>query len=42
MNRLEHMAAGRPYCLVSSIEEAEIAVDLALADTEVTRSPLPV
>jgi hypothetical protein len=38
MTRLERMAAGRPSCLVSSIDEAEIAVDLALAETAMART----
>ena len=38
MHRLERMAAGRPACLVSSIDEAEIAVDLALAGTAWART----
>jgi hypothetical protein len=41
LHRLERMAAGRRCCLVSSSEEAEIAVDLALEGTDLTRSLQP-
>jgi hypothetical protein len=41
MIRLQHMAAGRRCCLVSTSEEAEIAVDLALEGTRFARTPQP-
>jgi hypothetical protein len=39
MAQLERMAAGRPFCLVGSAPEAEVAVDLALSGTRWSRTP---
>lgn len=41
MDDLERRAGDRPHCLVASVAEAEIAVDLALSGTEWARSPQP-